>query len=1108
MKKIHFIALLAVLLFPASLWSQSIIKGRVTESANGNPLIGAAVMVKGTNNGAMSDADGVYELTVKEGDIIVCSFFGFKEMEVTVGKSSVIDFAMVEDNTVLEDAVVVGYGTMKKKQLVGAVETLSGEDLENRVNPNVTRSLQGQIAGLNIIQTDGKPNHQGKIYIRGNSTSYSSRKSMSNAGGASHSIGQGGSALILIDGVEGDLATVNPEDVASISVLKDASSAAVYGARGAFGVILVTTKNPVKDQVRVSYNGSVSFNKRTVVWEDNIVSDGLTWAENFVNFFTGDTRTPTSGGNYPSAINNRKGTFSAEYLEELRRRKQEGDPNVYGLNESGNYMYYGSTNWIDMFYKDFSTAQTHNISVSGSSERLSYSVTGRYYGQNGIYKVGDEDFNTYNLRAKGSVKIAKWLTLSNNTSVFYRDYKQPIMTSAGNHLRQIEHRGQPVYVPYNEDGTVTYYGAATGYDIFKKGDSSQEESKLDVVTITSLKFEPIKDVLKVVADFTYKGIRSQKRRASEQLAVYDAPNAKTNYNETSYLSDWRYNTNYMSSNIVLTWTPKINENHDLNLTAGWNIEDVVYRRQYTNRSGLVYPSIPSFSLSDGESFNIDEEDSYSRGLVGVFARVNYTLFNRYIFEFAARYDGSSLFPKDKQWGFFPSGSLGWRLSEEPWMKWSRNWLDNFKIRGNVGSLGNAQISPYQFLETMSVDKSSVLFDGNKEAYVVAPNPKFQNLTWETVLTYDIGLDMDFLNSRLSFSGDYYWRFTKDMYCQGPELPSIFGASTPKGNYGELKTKGWELTLGWRDGGNIGGKRFSYGIKASVWDSRSWITKYNNLNGDILSYYVGKELGEIWGFRTDGYFMSNAEADNWVKDTFHKNGSNFRAYAGDLKFIDVNGDGKIDTGAGTLDDHGDLERIGNQTPRYQYGINLDFNWNGIGLSLFFQGVGQRDWYPGCESGFFWGMYNRPYGFLMKNQLGDNVVNVDYSSSNWVVTNADKKPYWTRQVAYAANRNVGPLTWENDYYLQKASYFRLKNITLDYTFPRDLTRKIYIENLRVYFSAENLFTASPIFKHTKMFDPEVITNGDSDFSTDYGLSGIGQGYSYPMLRSFTIGLNITF
>lgn len=442
------------------------------------------------------------------------------------------------------------------------------------------------------------------------------------------------------------------------------------------------------------------------------------------------------------------------------------------------------------------------------------------------------------------------------------------------------------------------------------------------------------------------------------------------------------------------------------------------------------------------------------------------------------------------------------------MKWAKSWMNNFKLRANVGSLGNATIDPYSFLELMGVSKSTKLINGEKVPYTTAAAIIPDNLTWETVTTYDVGLDADFLKSRLSISADYYVRDVKDMFIQGPDLPEVLGDSTPKGNYGAIQTKGWEATIGWRDSFKLAGKDFNYNIKASVWDSRTWVKKYYNINGDILNYYEGKELGEIWGFRTDGYFLSNEEANNWATDKFHKNGSNFRAYAGDLKFIDINGDGKIDYGKGTLDDHGDLERIGNQSPRYYFGINLGANWNGIGVSVFLQGVGKRDWYPSCESGFFWGMYNRPYGYLPKIHTQD-AVEVDYSTSNWVVTNAARKPYFTRQVAYAANRNDGPLTFENDYYMQNAAYVRLKNLTVDYTFPSKLTKKIRVEKLKVYFSGENLLTFSPIYKHTKMFDPETLGFGDSDFGNNVGgLSGVGQGYTYPMLKTYTFGLNITF
>lgn len=1113
-----------MMLISLNVFAQSqTISGTVTDATTNGPLAGAAIMVKGTAVGTISDADGSYRINAKPSDVLVCTFFGYQPQEVTVGNRTAVNFTIQEDNTKIDDVVVVGYGTLKKTQLVGAVENLSGEALEGRANPNITRSLQGQIPGLNIIQTDGKPNHQGSVYVRGNATGYQSRSSGTSAEGQKHSIGQGGSALVLIDGVEGDLTTVNPEDVETVSVLKDAASAAVYGARGAFGVILVTTKGAKKDRVTVNYNGGFSINRRTVMWEDHLVSDGLQYSEAFAEFFQGNDRTPQSAGSFPSDVNKEIG-FSKAYIEEFRRRKT--DPtyekygNVYGnLKELGGpnkTVYYADTDWVDMYLKDYTFSHTHNLTVSGAGERSSFSISGRYYNQDGVYKLGEEDFRTYNLRAKGDVKIAKWLTLANNTSIYNRKYHQPFIVGGSWPVwRQIEHRAQPMYPVYNEDGTYTYAAAAMVYDGWSKDQAYQEDNKLDAITTTTLTFEPIKNVLKIAADFTYKAIRSKRDRISPIQTGYTTAGEPHDYNTTSYKSHWTYDTDYVSSNIVATWTPKLGDNHNLNVVGGWNIEKTKYRDTYLQRKNLLYPSMPSFELMDSDEYSVNDK-GYDKSMVGVFARINYTLLNRFIFEFAARYDGSSLFPSNQRWGFFPSGSIGWRVSEEPWMKWSRDWLDNFKLRANVGSLGNASIDPYQFMELMrtkdsndkSIAKSSILINGKQVSFTSWPTMIPQSLTWETVTTYDIGVDMDFLRNRLSGSFDYYWRYTNDLLINGPDYPQLLGEASPKGNFGALKTKGWEASLSWRDSFKAGGKPFNYNIKVSVWDSRTWVKDYYNSDGAIYSYYKGQELGDIWGFRTAGYFLTNEEADNWAVDSFHKNGNNFRAYAGDLRFIDLDGNGKIENGGSrpTLDNHGDLDIIGNSTPRYQYGINLGANWNGIGLSVFVQGVGKRDWYPMVESGFFWGMYNRPYGYLPKVHTTDAVI-MDYSTENWRVTNPGA--YYTRRVTYAANRNVGPLTYENDYYLQDASYWRIKNITVDYTFPQELTRKIRIEKLKIYVSGDNIFTHSPIFKHTDMFDPEMIGFGDSDYSkTTGGLSGVGQGYSYPMLKTWTIGLNVTF
>lgn len=1094
-----------------TVFAQSItVKGRITDEQSKESVPGATVLVKGTTNGVVADADGNYVIEAESTDTLVCSCFGYLDVEATVGTRGVIDFTLKPDSYYIDETVVVGYGTLKKSQLVGSVESVSGEVLEDRANADITRSLQGQVPGLNIIQSDGKPTHGGAIYIRGGATSYATRTSGTSYSKKSQSIGQGGAALVLIDGVEGDLSTVNPDDVESVSVLKDASSSVIYGARAAYGVILVTTKSAKKDRISVTYSGAVSLNQRTVLWEDGIITDGLAFTETFYDFYMGYSKTPTNPGTAPTSISSYP--IPSNYLDIYRDRRAAGNNEKYDTY-GNNYLYFGNENYFELFYKRFNMTQTHNLNVSGSSNRVSYSISGRYYNQDGIYKIGKEGYNSYNLRSKISVKANNWLSFDNNTAIHSMDYIQPIFSknsgSVGSQLWQIEMMGKPVIPVYTEDGEYTAGAAMSGYASFVDGNSNQEERKLTVNTTLGVTIEPIKDVLKFRGDFTYKTIRRTLERYTAPVEYYTGPDAEaTTYigQEDTYKRRYDYTTNYMSANAVLTWTPKLNENHNLNVVAGWNLENYDYERLGILRTGVLYPGYTSLELFDGTDITL-MEDGNSYGLVGFFGRANYTLFNRYIFEVSARYDGSSKFPLSQQWGFFPSGSFGWRISEEPWMKSAKHWLNNLKFRLNAGSLGNGTIAPYAYLETMPITKTDVIFDGSTSYYVGNPAPVPDNLTWETVTTYDVGLDADFLRNRLSFSADYYIRNTDNLFIAGPELPAIYGASTPKGNYGALQTKGWELTLSWKDSFKLGGKDFNYSIKGSVWDSRTWVTSYYNETGNIFLYYEGKELGEIWGFKTDGYFLSNAEAAAWYPDTYHYYQATSKTpYAGDLKFLDSDENGEIGIGSWTLDDHGDLERIGNEAPRYQFGLNLDFRWNNIGLSMFFQGVGKRDWYPAVNTGFFWAGYGRAYSHALKTQGGDNYVHIDTSTEDWVVTNADANPYWTRRTYSVANSHQGALSFPNTHYLQNAAYFRLKNLTIDYTIPKHLLAKAKIEQLRIYLSGENIFTWSPMFKYTEMFDPEVIGTGDSDFHSD--TATMGQGYSYPLLKSFTLGVTISF
>ena len=421
LKRILFAVISVQMAMVASfeLFAQNVtVTGTVKDAATNELLVGATVMVKGTTNGVSTDINGHYSIKAKAEDVLVCSIIGYKSVESKVGSKAVVDYALQPDNQLLDATVVVGYGTLKKTQLVGSVENLDGGVIENRPNANVTRSLQGQVAGLNIVQTDGKATHSGSLYIRGNGTSYNTRKNFSSsAAGSTHSIGSQGSALVLIDGVEGSLSQVNPADIETIAVLKDASSAAIYGARAAYGVILVTTKNAETDKVTVTYNGSFSLNSRIVKWEDNIVTDGLEWTEAFYEFYQNDTRVPGSSGKVPTTMNtNDISMKDITYLESFRAIRESGYDSVYGgVGSKGQYLYYGSYNWLDHIYKDYTTSTTHDISLRGASKKLTYNLTGRYFSQGGIYKIGEEKYNTFNIRAKAKVQVNKWLSVDNNS---------------------------------------------------------------------------------------------------------------------------------------------------------------------------------------------------------------------------------------------------------------------------------------------------------------------------------------------------------------------------------------------------------------------------------------------------------------------------------------------------------------------------------------------------------------------------------------------------------------------------------------------------------------------------------------------------------------------
>jgi len=1033
------------------------------KSQQGEPLTGVTILIEGTTQGTSTDAQGAFTLQAKPDDMLAVSYLGYKSQRVKVGTRTKLEVVLTEDQNLMDEVVVVGYGTQRRRNIVGAVENISGEVLENRPNAYLLRSIQGQIPGVNITMADGKPSRSASINIRANT----------------QSIGAGGSALCLIDGVEGDLTAMNPEDVESISVLKDASSTAVYGARGAFGVVLVTTKSARKDKISVDYSGSVSIISETV--RPKYETDSQTWYDNYMTAYVGYSH------HLPTGINNFF-PWTQSWEDEYKKRMNDPDRSYleWELDASGKYQYYGrNTDWYDLFYKKSTTAHQHNIRISGGGKTSSFIASARYYEQDGIYRVGDEKFRQLNARAKGTVNITKWLTVENNTDFVRRSYHQPT-TYAQNLLvrRNLEHQGFPITRVTNPDGTWTAAAVYTGYANMAEGNSYRDNLKFDMKNTTVVTIDLIKDVLVAKADYSYLFNHSRQNDVISQVTYSNGPGIQISYPASSSMRTTETQIEYHSGNANLSFTPRLPEDHSLNVMAGWNIEHKRARNTRMSRDGFIVDGKPNYSLMNGIDYVLEDANSYDWGFVGIFYRASYAYKGKYLAELSGRYDGSSKFPSNERWGFFPSASVGWRMSEENFMK-DISWINNIKWRFSIGKAGNGNVSPYKYMELLDFNKAGVIVDGSQRTYTSAPSSVLPaNLTWETSSTINLGLDVNLLNNRLSFVGDIYQKETTDMFVTGAELPAVTGYSAPYGNNADMRTRGFEVSLGWTDSFRVANKPFNYSVRLSLWDSKSIITKYTSKSNTLPTlyanaYYEGMELGEIWGYHVVGLFATDEEAQEWGLKAQEKtfwSGDNKSWNAGDLKFADLDESGVVDNGSNRLDDHGDLRKIGNSSPRYHYGINFSANWNGIDFAVFFQGVGKRDWYPAGESGLFWGQYDRPYGYSLPWQNADR----------WSEDNPNA--YWPRLRGSLAVSGRGTLRAANDRYLQKARYCRLKNISLGYTLPQQITRKAHIEKLRIYVSGENLFFWSPLKKYAKNYDPEMITAGDADFEDRHRRPGL--------------------
>ena len=1073
------------------------VTGTITDP-KGEPIIGANVVVKGSTNGTITDIDGHFSIEVTPNAILQVSYIGYVAQDVPVGNKDNLVISIHEDTQKLDEVVVVGYGSQKKVNLTGAVEQVTSDVFEGRPTANATQMLEGVVPNLNISLSDGKPGRTADFNVRG-------------AGSIN-----GGSALVLIDGVEGDPSMLNPNDIESISVLKDAAASAIYGARAPFGVVLITTKNATEGKPKVTWSSSYSLQSPQNV--PDVVSDGYIWAKHFYDAYFNYNQAN------PSGINKTQ-QFSVAWLDEYKRRHETGDFGTVisdgSIGTKGRYVYYPEgTDYYDLMYKKSVFAQNQNLSISGSDGKFDYYLSGRFYSYDGLFDSDEQTdkFKTYNMRFKGGYQLTPWLKINNNFEFSHNKYYNPITYSEGSGVvwRNIADEGHPSSPLFNPDGTMTYSAVYTVGDLlYGRSGITTKNSNLKNTTTFNAKF--LGDRLRVNGDFTYQQKTQEKTKKQVRSPYARSADAngesKIEYITGTYsnLAETTDHTNYLATNLFAEFEETFAEKHYFKAMAGWNYEKSSFKRIYAYNDDLLTDDVDNMNLvmgTDNRSIT-SQWKAYQFG--GAFFRLNYAFDDRYLLEVNGRYDGSSRFPSDERWAFFPSASVGWRISQEPWWNVKSEHISNAKVRFSWGSLGNAAgLSNYQYIQTLGISKSDYILDGLRQNYMSSPAALPGNLTWETATTYDIGADLGFFDNRLTVSGDYYIRKTTDMIVNGPTVPDVFGASSPKGNYADMSTYGYELSLEWKDGFDLAGKRFNYSIKGTLADYYSVIDKFNNANMSLSeyanqsldkNYYEGMRIGEIWGFVSNGLWQDQAGIDaaeaaakaagQSYYNPLMQTSKTYKLYPGDIKFEDLNGNGYIDRGQNTVDDPGDRKIIGNEEPRYIYSFTLSADWNNIWVSAFFQGVGKQDWYPSNEASTFWGQYNRPY-----NQMPSWHVD-----NYWTPENPDAfLPRYTGYYApfYGGHKNA------NTRYLMNAAYLRLKNIQVGYNLPSEWIKKLHLTNVGIYLSGENLFTWSPLYKYSK--DVNVSNIGESD--KDLTSSNSGDGYNYPMMKSFSIGLNVTF
>lgn len=1019
-----------------------LIKGSVT-SDSGEPLTGVTVKVSGGGNGTVTDIDGNFSVNAAPGSLLTFSYTGFKPQTVKAQEGmQVVLQSSVND---LNEVVVVGYGTQKKANLTGAVASVNGSVLENRPISNIGQGLQGVVPNLNVsMGHGGAPGAGASFNVRGTTSL------------------NGGEPLVLVDNVQMDANLVNPDDIESISVLKDAASAAIYGARAAYGVILITTKKG-----KLNSRPTVQFSA-SGYWQSPAVEMHNVNSLDYLKMIDIAYQNSGGSGHYFNPL-------VYEYTEKYVNGTYD-QPVFFDKSYSAfKYGYNGNTDWWNELYKT-SFSQIYNASISGGSQKTRYYVSLGSNNQGGILKATDEKYNKYNANINVTSELTPWMEVSAKIAHTYTTEMHP--TGGTTAMNNTAYSGlsaysgmmksdlSPLMPVKHPDGHYAGQGNFTNPVAIQAQGGNARYRQNDLWMTAGVKLTPIKGLI-VNADYTWNYYGWASTQHVRNFYDYTAvPGTENYYPWTNPSSVTRSNSDdyYSSFNAFAEYNLSLgNNDHNMKFMVGYNQEKKRTQYYYAGRKDLIDPENPAINQAIGDMAIDGNMGQWA--VNGTFARFNYDYKGRYLLELNGRYDGSSKFKKGHRYQFFPSISAAWRLSEEKFFEGVKSWWDNMKLRVSYGSLGNQAVNGnFPYLATYGINtKYGALLGGGRPVAVYAPGLVSSSFTWETVNQIDFGFDAAFLRNRLSASFDWYRRNTKDMLTDGEVLPAVLGASVPRQNAANLKTVGWELSLEWNDRLANG---LSYHVKGVLSDYQSTITKFNNPTGLISQYYVGRKMNEIWGYVSNGLFQTEQEANAHANQSYLYGG---KWTAGDVRFEDLDGNNKIDIGDNTLANPGDRKIIGNSTPRFAFGITAGLEYKGIDFEMFWQGIGKRDWFPGNGSAAYWGFTNE-----------------------WQTPLTTSLDYWTPENTNAFFPRLG---WANGgnrntstRYLQNASYCRLKNVTLGYTLPRNILDKIGVSRLRVYVTGENLLTFTSLIK---AFDPETLNN-----------------MTYPINRKIAVGLNLTF